>query len=107
MARSIEEMVGDHDWSGDHPYVIQMVDSSKGEGYQYELRKGEDWVTIAERRTNNPSLTRSFELQKKEEEWEYLDGRLIKQGKSSFPELQEAYGRLKIAIESLKPKHLE
>lgn len=107
IADSIEQLVGEHDWSGDNPYVVQMVDSSKREGYVYELMRGENWVTMVERKTSNPRLVRTFQLQKSGDEWEYLDGRLMKYGESSLPELQEAYGRLRIAMKHLNQKPLE
>ncbi len=104
VAESIDQMIGQGDWSADHPYVVQMVDTSKGVGYAYELRRGDNWVIIMETRSNGNES--AFRLQKKGDRWEYLDDRLAKTGVSSLPELQKAYERITIAREALKPETL-
>lgn len=107
IAQNIDVLVGTHEWSGDHPYEIQMLDSRENKGYIYQLRRGDDWMTIQERVSDNPSLVRTFYLKKKGAGWSYEDPYLIKYGESSLPMLQTAYDRLRIAIEASAPGKLD
>lgn len=107
IAESIDEMLGDHDWTGNRPYCVQIVDTSSGKAYSYELRRGDDWITIMEKKLVNHFLNRAFNLQREEDGWKYLDTYLEKYDESSLPKLQEAYERLKIAVEASKPTLLE
>lgn len=107
IAQNIDGLVGAHEWSGDHPYEIQMLDSRENIGYIYQLRRGDDWMTIQERVSNNPSLVRTFYLKKKGTGWIYEDPYLIKYRESSLPMLQTAYDRLRIAIEASAPGKLD
>ncbi len=107
LAGEIEGMVGTHEWRGDDPYEIRMVDSKEGRGFIYKIRKGDDWITIQEQASDNPHLVRTFLLQKEGDTWTYVDGSLSKRGKSSLPELQTAYERVRIAIEASAPKPLD
>ncbi len=107
IAQDIEGLVGTHDWSGDRPYEIQMLDSKENKGFIYQVRKGDDWITIQERVSDNPSLVRSFLLNKKGGGWIYVDGSLIKHKVSSLLMLQTAYERLRIAIEASAPGKLD
>lgn len=107
IAQNIDSLVGTYEWSGDHPYEIQMLDSRENKGYIYQLRRGDDWMTIQERVSDNPSLVRTFSLKKKGTGWIYEDPYLIKYGESSLSMLQTACDRLRIAIESSAPGKLD
>lgn len=102
MVDSISKLVGDHEWSGDKPFTIKMVDQKRREAYIYELRKGDDFVTISECISNNPGLKRDFLLRKNKGEWEYIDPYMIKYWESSFDMLRSAYERLILALETTK-----
>ncbi len=107
IAQNIDVLVGADEWSGEHPYEIQMLDSRENKDYIYQLRRGDDWMTIQERVSDNPSLVRTFYLKKKGAAWTYEDPYQIKYGESSLPMLQTAYDRLRIAIEASAPRKLD
>ena len=107
IAQDIDNLVGAHEWSGDNPYEIKMFDSKEKKGFIYQVRKGDDWITIQEQVSDNPSLVHTFLLNKKGERWVYVDGSFLKHGVSSLPMLQTAYERLRIAVEASAPKPLD
>ena len=106
IAESIVEVMGNQDWSGDNPYIVSMADSTIGVAYIYELRRGGNWITIMETKSDNPSLTIPFLLQKEDGRWKYRDGGLLKYGKSSSLELQEICARLQVAIDVSNPTEI-
>jgi len=104
MGKSIDSLLGEGNWSGDNPFTIDIADIKSGVGYRYEVRKTEDSIIIQERLTDNPRLVRTYLLRRKDDQWEYLDSYEEEGLGSSLPRLQEAYGRLQIAIEGLTDK---
>jgi hypothetical protein len=107
IAEAINSLIGIHEWSGDEPFEVRMANQREGLAYIYQIRRGEDWITIQERVSDNPSLVRNFELERKENVWTYTDPYLIKYGESSIDKLQAAFDKLKDAIEASLPKKLE
>lgn len=107
IAEAINNFIGTREWSGDEPFEVRMANQREGLAYIYQIRRGEDWITIQERVSDNPSLVRNFELERKENVWTYTDPYLIKYGESSMDKLQAAFDKLKDAIEASLPKKLE
>ena len=107
IAEAINDFIGTHQWSGDEPFEVQMANQKQRMAYIYQIRRGADWITIQERASNNPSLVRTFNLNKKEDAWTYTDPYLIKYGESSLDKLQEVFDKLKVAIEASAPKKIE
>ena len=106
IAEAINHFIGTHRWSGDEPFEVKMADQEKKIAYIYQIRRGDDWITIQEGVSNNLSLARTFYIDKKEGAWTYTDPYLIKDGKSSLGELQSVFDKLKVAIEASIPKRL-
>ena len=107
ISEAINSFIGTHEWSGEEPFEVQMANQKERIAYIYQIRRNEDWITIQERVSNNPSLVRHFNLDKKSGAWTYTDPYLIKYGKSSLDKLQEVFDKLKIAIEASAPKRLD
>jgi hypothetical protein len=100
IAEAINGFFGTHKWSGNKPFEVKMANQKEQIAHIYQIRKGEDWITIQERVSNNPSLVRTFNLDKKDDKWTYTDPYLIKYGESSLDKLQTVFDRLKSAIET-------
>jgi len=107
IAQDIDSLIGTHKWSGDSPYKIKMLNIKESKGFIYQIRKGNDWIMIQERVSDNPSLVRNFLLNKEGKNWVYVDGSLLEYKISSLPMLQTAYERLRIAVEASAPKKLD
>jgi len=107
IAEAIDGYVGTHEWSGDSPFTIQMIDQQKNMAYVYNIRRGADWMTIQEQVSNNPRLVQTFTFNKKAGLWTYADPYLIKNNESSLDKLLTTYERLKIAIEASAQKSLD
>src|SRR3989344_6674875 len=84
-----------------------MLNIKESKGFIYQIRKGNDWIMIQERVSDNPSLVRNFLLNKEGKNWVYVDGSLLEYKISSLPMLQTAYERLRIAVEASAPKKLD
>ena len=107
IAEIINGFIGTHEWSGEEPFEVQIANQEERMAYIYQIRRGEDWITIQERVSNNPSLVRHFDLNKKGDTWTYADPYLIKYGESSLDKLQAVFDKLKVAIEASAPKKLD
>lgn len=108
IAEAINGYVGAHEYSGDAPFTLKMLDVQKKMAYIYiyNIRRGADWITIQEQVSDNPRLVQSFYLEKKGNSWTYVDPYLIKYKESSLDKLLTAFERLKIAIDASAPKSL-
>lgn len=107
IAEAITGFVGTHEWSGDEPFEVQIMNEKEKIAYIYQIRRGDDWITIQERVSNNPSLVHTFRLDKKDGTWTYTDPYLIKYGESSLDKLQAVFNKLKVAIEASAPRKLD
>ncbi len=105
IIKSIDGLIGDNEFSGDNPFALALHDKSTNQLYRYELRKGDDWLTI-QQQENCTGLIRTFQFQRSGDTWEYIDPYMIKYNEPSTDLLETAYQRLKIAIELSKPKQI-
>jgi len=106
IAETINNFIGTQEWVADEPFELTMADRHEKLAYIYQIRKEENWITITEKISNNPSVVNSFLLNKKGSTWTYTDPYLIKYGESSIAKLQEIFNKLKAAIEASAPKKL-
>lgn len=106
IAEAINGFIGKHEWQGDMPFEVHMANEAEGLVYIFAIRRGENWITIQKRVSDNPSLVRTFFLEKEGDNWTYVDSYLIKYGKSSLDQLQAAFDTLKIAIEVSAPRKI-
>jgi len=102
IGQSIDELLGNGNWVADNPFPIHTADSEKNQAYEYEIRKGSDWITIKERAYGDHSSVKRYMLRKRKNKWEYIDPCQIEDSEFSLPELQALFSRLKLAVEALK-----
>lgn len=102
IAEVLNKLVGAHEWSGDSPFEIKMLDQQTGLVCSYKIRRGKDWITIRE--IVGDTSVRTFNLEKREDKWTYVDVYLAKYKTSSLDKLKAAYEKLKIAIEAAAPR---
>src|SRR5689334_3056529 len=76
----IERILADSEWSGDEPYEIKIIDEKVQVAHLLHIRRGEDWITILKRSSNNPALSESYFLKCVAGNWEYVDPYKIKYG---------------------------
>lgn len=76
----VEILCAEHNYEGDNPLEIKLANNNFL--LSLEIRKGEDWITIQKRVSNNPSLVITYEFSKKNKKWIFLDSYKMKYGYS-------------------------
>ena len=107
IATTLSEFIGTREWFGDKPFEIRIADKKAKVAYAYQIRRGENWITIQEQVSDSPSLVRTFQLEKNGEIWTYLDPYFIKYNKPSLDQLRAVFERLRTAIEASQPTQLD
>ncbi len=92
-------MCGEQEWSGDHPFEIQVADPKNREIFILKVRKGSEngkgWVNIQYQTALNPNVVISYLLQEKSDGiWDHIDGSMIKHGRPTEPLLSQIYEKL-------------
>ncbi|MBI2121617.1 MAG: hypothetical protein HYT98_00695 [Candidatus Sungbacteria bacterium] len=107
LVELLDKLCGQVQWEGDTPYKIQVIDADDKKAYVFAIRKGENWYTVQQRESNNPSLVRTYTLEKKTENWDYIDPYQIKCGASSLPALRGVLDKLQKVWELSQPKKID
>ncbi|MBI4086329.1 MAG: hypothetical protein HY433_03785 [Candidatus Liptonbacteria bacterium] len=103
----VDNLCGQAQWSGGTPYEIKAMDTQTQKAYVLAIRRGEDWITIQQRESSNPSLVRHYSIVKKNDVWNYIDPYQLKYGESSLLELQGIFERLNKIWDLSKSKEMD
>ena len=89
----------------EHPLEIKVVGNNTA--FLIKIRKTEDYITIQQQEIENPRLVKTYEFNKENNDWKYVDVSKLKYNISSRNELQIIFERLKNAVDSSKTNEIK
>ncbi|MEI6353009.1 MAG: hypothetical protein WCO35_03705 [Candidatus Nomurabacteria bacterium] len=101
----VNKLCGGQNYVGEHPFEIRVV--SNDTAFFIKIRKTENYITIQQQEIENPNLVKTYEFNKENNNWKYIDTSKLKYNVSSKNELQIIFERLKNAVDNSNPKEIE